>query len=339
MKKIRLLAIASLFALSVVSASASTICENFTNNPAADGWQIFGNTNLFRWKATNQHLAVTWDSSQSNSYFYHPLGMTLGRTNNFMLGFEFRLNDIAIGTDPGYPSVFQIGIGLLNFTEATNNNFIIGSGYQAPDVVEFDYFPAFADTHHHYSASVTTPIISSDNNFASVGFTVPLELVPGANYHAVMIYTAADQTLRTALSSNGVPVGPIQDTTLNAGFDDFKVDTISINSYSDAGQDTTVYTNIDGSTVVYAGSVLAHGVVDKIAFGSPLPHTQVLAAAPGQVQFNGATNWVYTLERTADFQSWTEVSASASSWDGVMTLSDTNQPSSRAFYRIRTDLP
>ena len=77
MKKIRSLAIAGLFVLSIAPVNASTIVEKFTTDPALDGWQIFGDTNLFHWDSTNQNLDVTWDSSQTNSYFYHPLGMTL----------------------------------------------------------------------------------------------------------------------------------------------------------------------------------------------------------------------------------------------------------------------
>ena len=125
---------------------------------------------------------MTWDSTQPNSYFYLPLGKTLSSTNNFMLSFDLQLNDIATGTQPTYPSTFQVAIGLLNLAEATNDGFIIGTGYQAPDLVEFDFFPSF----DIYSSSVTTPIISSDNAFANVGFTFPLALVPGAQYHTVM---------------------------------------------------------------------------------------------------------------------------------------------------------
>jgi hypothetical protein len=86
---------------------------------------------LFKWNATNHVLDVTWDSTRPNSYFYHPLGATLSRTNDFMLAFDFQLNDIAIGTQPDYPQSLQIAIGLLNYAEATNDGFIIGTGYQA----------------------------------------------------------------------------------------------------------------------------------------------------------------------------------------------------------------
>src|SRR5688572_27600162 len=59
MKRIRPLAFASLFVLS--AAQAITITENFTNNPLQNGWQVFGDTNLFQWNSVNQNLAVTYE--------------------------------------------------------------------------------------------------------------------------------------------------------------------------------------------------------------------------------------------------------------------------------------
>src|SRR5439155_16884268 len=96
MKRIRSLAFTSLFLL-CSAAHATTITENFTNNPWQNGWQVFGNTNLFQWNSVNQTLAVTWDSSQTNSYFYHPLGTILARDDDFSVAFDLRLNDFVAG--------------------------------------------------------------------------------------------------------------------------------------------------------------------------------------------------------------------------------------------------
>ncbi len=52
--KIRSLAIAGLFALSIASVNASTLVERFTTDPTLDGWQVFGDTNFFQWDANNQ---------------------------------------------------------------------------------------------------------------------------------------------------------------------------------------------------------------------------------------------------------------------------------------------
>jgi hypothetical protein len=331
MKKIRsALALAGLFTFISIRVHALVINEHFTNDPALDGWQTFGDTNLFQWDSTNQVLDVTWDSSQSNSYFFHALGATLTETNDFTFGFDLQLNDIATGLEPEYPQTFQVAIGLFNYEEATNENFVIGTGYNAADIVEFDYFPAF----EIYNSSITTPIISSENNFAEIGFTVPFQMVTGAQYHAVLTYTADNQTLHTTLTSNGVPVGPIEDTILGTNFDNFSVDTMSINSYSQEGQDTNEY---DG--VIYAGSILAHGTVNNLFFSDPAPVANITATSAGVVQLNGTTNWIYTLERTTDFQTWTAVSAPTAGTTGVMSLLDTNPPSGAAFYQVRADLP
>lgn len=335
MKKSRLLVAAALLVTSVYQSRGTTFVQNFAHDPTLDGWQSFGNTNLFQWDATYQVLNVTWDSAQPNSYFHHPLGATMTSTNTFLFAFDFQLDDIMSGVSPEYPQSFQLAIGLLNFSESTNENFIIGTGYQAPDVVEFDYFPGF----DIYYSSVTTPIISSENYFANVGFTFPFALVSGAHYHAEMIYTPENQTLHTTISSNGVVIGPIRDTTLYPGFGDFRVDTFSVSSYSQSGQDTSVHTNLDGSTIIYAGSLLAHGRVSKLGFSDALPVTELTSASRGSIQFNSTTNWLYTLERTIDFQTWTAVSSPVPGAWPAMTLVDSNPPLSQACYRVKAEWP
>jgi hypothetical protein len=58
-----------------------------------------------------------------------------------------------------------------------------------------------------------------------------------------------------------------------------------------------------------------------------------------RVQFASRTNWLYTLQRTADFQSWTCVSNSISiPGNGTnLFLQDANVPADKAFYRVRAD--
>ena len=140
-----------LFLAGMVAASLSeavTLTENFSSNPLADGWQIFGDTNLFQWDSLNQDLQVTWDSSQPNSDFYHPLGTILSRDDDFELSFDLTLLDETIGTTPGQPYTFEIAVGFLNLVSATRTNFYRGSGVNAAygpvNLVEFNFFPAFS---------------------------------------------------------------------------------------------------------------------------------------------------------------------------------------------------
>ena len=103
---------------------------------------MFGDTNLFDWNSTNQNLRVTWDSSQPNSYFYHPLGAQFTRYDDFSVEFDLRLNDIASGVEPGKTGPLEIGFGFLNFAGATSTNFMRGAWGGAPNVAEFDYYPS-----------------------------------------------------------------------------------------------------------------------------------------------------------------------------------------------------
>ena len=74
-----------------VPANAATFTENFSSPPAARGWSVFGNTNLFQWDGTNQNLRITWDSSQTNSYFYYPLRTILSRSDLIAFNVNLRI--------------------------------------------------------------------------------------------------------------------------------------------------------------------------------------------------------------------------------------------------------
>jgi len=319
----RALAFAGVLFLSINSARATTIAGTFATDPGSSGWRTYGNTNLFVWNSTNQNLEVTWDSSQPNSYFTHPIGTNLTTAGDFMFGFDLRLNDIGPGSDPGKPFTFQIAIGLINLAQATNTGFIRGSGYEAPNLVEFDYF-----WDSGFGATVSPVMISGANEFNDGGFTFPLELVTGATFHITMLYTAEDRTLRTMITSNGVAFGPVKDATLSPSFSDFIVDHFGVSSFNDAGQ-------FPG----FEGSVLAHGVVDNFLLAAPAPVTRVTATGMGQIQFQSTTNWLYQLERTTNFQSWQPASAAVVGISGTMTIQDTNPPSDGAFYRVQAQLP
>src|SRR3569832_1091645 len=93
----RLMLFACLLAALISSATgkAATLTEDFSTNPLGHGWRIYGNTNLFHWNSTNHNLAVTWDPSQTNSYFYQPLGTILAKADAFSLSFDLQLSAIA----------------------------------------------------------------------------------------------------------------------------------------------------------------------------------------------------------------------------------------------------
>jgi hypothetical protein len=322
MKKVRFVSLA-LAGLSVLSAArAATIAENFSANPLSNGWLIFGDTNLFQWDSTNQNLAVTWDSSRTNSYFYHPLGTILTRQDDFSVAFDLQLNDVTVSSYG-----MEISAGFLNFSNATNTNFDRANGVN-PNLAEFDFFPT-----PDYEA-ISPALVSSNGQFAAA-FDLPVPLAVSNSYHIVMTYTAANQTLSTFITNNhdGRPVGPIDDVNLNdygTSFSDFRLDSVAISSYSAAND-------------IYGDSTLAHGIVDNLVVTVPPPPIQNLTGSftncLWQAQFTSRSNWLYTLQRTTNLVSWNDIPISITGNGTNLFLSDTNPPADKAFYRIRAERP
>jgi hypothetical protein len=315
---------------------ARTINENFAA-PFQNGWQIFGNTNLFHSNPANQNLEVTWDSRESNSFFYFPLGTTLGRSDDFTIEFDLRLNDIVSGIEPGKTTGLEIGFGFFNFATATNSSFSRGAFGGAPGLVEFDYFPKgyyeFGGMTYEVDATTTPTFISTNSfDYAPTIFAPYIQELPtNVVAHVQMNFTASNQTLVTLVTTNGAPLFQppdvvLTDTNVSAftASDDYRVDTFSINSYSSAGDDFD--------------SVLGHGIVDNVRLSYPMPvenFTGGFVAGIWQVSFSSRPNWVYTLERTADFQSWAAASSTVPGNGGVLLLQDSAPLPQRAFYRVR----
>jgi len=308
------LAIASLSVLSVVRAS--TIVERFTTDPSLDGWQVFGDTNLFHWDSTNQNLDVTWDSTQPNSYFYLPLGKTLAITDSFCVVIDLQMNDAA---GIGFSS--ELGIGLLNFSDATNANYLRTLG-TLPNVFEFDYFPPdeFGDP---ASDDATLADANTDFYFSSDNLT----LNPGVTYHILLLHQANTAVISGEIFTNGQLMTSLpnvfSDMPTN-GSSAFQLDTFSISSYADDG---------------FGDDILAHGSVSKIAVASPLPVQAIQNLTLGEVQFTSDTNWLYTLEQSSDLQNWSAAAPAVSGKGTNLVLQATNLPADKAFYRVSAGLP
>lgn len=335
--RVRFVALAML--LICLGVRAATFTENFSADPSQDGWKLFGNSNLFHWDSTNHNLAVTWDSTQTNSYFYHPLGTILARDDSFTVDFDLLLNDITSGNEPGKTGPLSIGIGFFNFSSATDPAWGRGIYGGAANLAEFSYFPTGYYAGPYAASPTTTPTFVSSSGYAyapTVYSPYVLELPTNQWVHVSMAYTASSQTMTMALTTNGVLFAQMPDVVLtdtaSSGFaatDDYRVDTFSINSYSSFGD-------------AY-DSVLAHGAVRNITVTVPPPPVQNLAGAFSngvwQVQFNERTNWVYTLQRSLDLSTWSDASADTPGVDPSLSLQDTNAVASKAFYRIRATRP
>jgi len=344
MLKVRL-SVLALAGLSVLCASrAATLTEDFSANPLEAGWQVFGNTNSFAWNSTNRNLEVKWDSTQPDSYYYHPLGLSLTRYDDFSLEFDLRLTDIASGVEPDKTGPLQIGVGFLNLAGATSTNFMRGAWGSAPDVAEFAYYTwgyyDYGGVIYPSPASTVASFIAGGTNsfkyaptFVSVFET---ELPTNQTVHIRLVYTGANQTARLTVTTNGVPLRELPPLVLsdpgNSQFTPaatFRVDTFSISSYSSTG---------DGYD-----SVLAHGSVDNVAITAQFQPVTCLTGGLTnglwQAQFFAHSNWFCTLERSTDLHSWAAASLTNAGTESLTLLQDTNPPSSRAFYRVRAEPP
>jgi hypothetical protein len=218
-----------------------------------------------------------------------------------------------------------VAVGFINYPGATGANVQRGAGVSASgarNTFEFDYFPDSGK-----GATISPTIISSNNVFATK-FAFPFTLDPGAFFHVTMNYTAGDKTLRTAMTRNGAAFASIPSVVLGSSFKDFRLDRVAIINWSDAGAD---------------GSLLAHGTVDNFAVTVPAPPVKNLAGAFSngvwRAQFITQSNWLYTLECSADFQSWSNLSAATPGNATNLFLPDTNPPADRAYYRVSAQRP
>ncbi len=340
--KIRSLAFAGVFVLSIASASAATITENFSSDPLAHGWKVFGDTNAFIWNSASNNLAVTWDSRRTNSYFCHPLGTIVTRNDDFSLAFDLNLSDIASGIEPGKTGPLQIALGFVKFSVVSDSSFGRGNYGGAPNIAEFDYY---TDGYYDYFGTIYPSDATAVPSFISgvdsydycPGYLSPFDVVLPTNQtvHITMTFTASNQTAVITLTNNGVPVGSLPPLVLNKpnGFlatDNFFADTFSISSYSSFGDDYD--------------SVLAHGTVANLVVTVPPPPVQNLAGAwvggQWQVQFIGQDKWHYALERSTNFTAWAEIAAlNSTNANTVQTLVDQNATGSSAFYRLRAERP
>ena len=316
--------------LTPVSPAVQTnqiICVDFSSDPLFNGWRAVGNTNLFRWNPGSQHLDVTWDSAQTNSYFQYPLGTIVNRWDDFSVAFDLVLKDVAAGFDPNKPSTFPLAIGLQNKASATATNFLRSTGHNSPNLVEFDFFP---DT--GFGPTVWPAVWSTNSSLTYNGpsdYTL-VDLPVGVAIHIAMTYTASNSTLITTIKTNGAPIAVVNPVTLSSKFTDFWVDTFAVESYAE--------TRPAGPG---AGSLLAHGIVDNVRIIVPPPPVQLLvgsfASGQWQTTFLSRTNWAYVLEGTRDFQSWSEVSPHANGTGGALSFRDTNAaPWNGRFYRIKS---
>ena len=281
------------------------------------GWRVYGNTNLFQWNSTNQNLAVTWDSSQTNSYFYQPLGTILAKADAFSVAFDLQLSGIANNSP-------QIAIGLFNFSNAAVTNFSRPAA-NTPNLFEFDYYADNGAGEPSIAATLTDTNVSSANkkDFYFVYDNQPLNV--GTTYHVVMTHEAGSTNLSGQVFVNGQIYSSLP-LVFPAPITDFRIDTVSISSYGGGLPGTP-----------------AQGTVDNITVSLPPPPVQNFSGALSnhiwQAQFLSRGNWLYTLQRSANLQNWSNITAGVSGNATNLFIADPTPPLDKAFYRIRAARP
>jgi hypothetical protein len=312
-----------------IGATEQTWTEDFATDPALRGWLMFGNTNLAHWNPADHNLEFTWDSSQTNSYFYHPLGTVLGRSDSFTITFDLTLHDLSVGVDPAKPYSFPLCIGLQNFTEASGTNFYRGNGHLSPDLAEFAFFGDSG-----YGPTIWPSFWSSNSALSYNGgtdFTI-LDLPLGMRMHVTLHYSASNNLVSTTISTNGVPIGEINSFKLSSTFTDYRVNTFAVESYNDGAQVPN-----DG------GSLLAHGTIHSMTVSMPPAPVQNISLlftnAQWQVRFMAVSNWTYYLDSSRNLTNWLQVASGATATNGLVDLNDTNTPGGVGFYRVRAQRP
>lgn len=128
------------------------------------------------------------------------------------------------------------------------------------------------------------------------------------------------------------PLARFQTFFFSTNFTDFRVDAFSISSYSDAGQDPD-----------FAGSVLAHGMVDNIVVTTPpLPVENLIGSRTNgmwEVRFQSQGGFRYALQGSINLHDWSDVSSVTAGNGAELVLRDTNSLPSNSFYRVRVQRP
>jgi hypothetical protein len=308
-------------------APAAEWKEDFNSDPSPRGWRVSGDASLFQWNPATGDLAVTWDSSKTNSFFYRPLGTVLAETDPFEVGFDVVFSEITAGGSDGAGGTFELAFGLYGTVAAFRTNFLRGAGVNAAngprDVVEFTYFP---DTVNGFGDTIS-PSIWSRSNQPNVDFIFPYPLLVGVPYRIEMKYDPATRALDTVLVSNAVPVLTNR-VVLSAASTGFRLDAIGVASYRSTAGD----------------SILAHARMDNFTVVVPDPPLLDLAWTPDgpELGFLLPMNWTAAIERTVDLSSWERVGETnaVSPGDGTFRhVVDAASPATNAVYRLKLSRP
>lgn len=336
-RRLTLLALAWVAGALIAPAStrAAGWLEDFATDPGSRGWTVVGDPALFRWDPTSQRLAATWDSTRTNTFFHRRLGTILTRAESFQLRFALQLDEIQTDNPDG---TFQLAVGLLRRVDAFRESLRRGSGIHpvsgGRSFVEFNYFPPSR------TIAPTLAAVAAGTNYLrwAMANLFPFEITTGTRHEVTLAFDAPTQTLRVDVRRDGEPWASGQ-TRLDDRFGDFRLDAVSVTSYSGANQPAG-----------YGGQILARGWIDDLSVEHPDPPAVRLVLHHGHgpsdplprvVGAMPAAGWTSQMESSPDALEWTPVGIPAVP-DPTGTLQTWTLPSSSApahFFRLRLDRP
>lgn len=319
---------ACLAALAMPAMARDGFVEEFDAEPALRGWQAWGDASAFRWEAAGW-LGVEWDSTRPNGFFARELAGPVTERDDFSFGFDLLLDAHAVGVAPGKPGTFQMAVGLVRRADAIQPGFRRGVFLASRNLVEWAWFGS--EPSGLISASISPVVVPADGRLPWGYADSFVEPRLGVRYGFDLAYTAADRTLRVAMTEDGVPGPALRAVVVPQGFAGFEVDALSVNAYSDAGQDPR-----------YAGSLRASARIDRLRWNGPGPVIAGLRvdATPrgARVRCGTRAGWRYTLQASDDLQAWAAVAGPVTADGGEVTLEDAAGQAHR-LYRVEARRP
>jgi hypothetical protein len=296
--------------------------EEFDQDPARNGWQVVGATNLVQWEPNPGSLRIHWDSSRSNSFFVLPLGVTLSTRDPF--SFEFELTMESVGPRVAErPSILQVAAGLVRRDLLPDGmpGRLAGS---AKNLVEWDWFPASDIPGFGASPDVISPAVFGDTGSRAFSFDNYFNPGDGATWRVRMTNDPVHRVMETRLWRNGVEQAAVNPVRLSEAFGEALVDSFAIINWS------------EGSTRLDSLDAIGH--LDHLRLQLPDPPLGVVTMpSPGVVAFAGASGWTFTLMASGDLIHWSDVT-SAPGLGGAMQLVDSRDGVyATQFYQVRAD--
>lgn len=322
----RLLACVAVIALP--KAAADGFVEEFDSDPSARAWQVLGDGAAFRWEPGGW-LGVEWNSTRPNGFFARELPGPVTERDDFAFGMDLVLDAHVVGMEAGKPGTFQMAVGLIRRADAAHPSFRRAVFLGPRNLVEWAWFGT--EPSGMISASISPVIVPADGRLPWGYADSFVEPRLGVRYGFDLAYTASDRTLRATMTEDGAPGPALRPVVLPAGFGGFEVDALSVNAYSDAGQDPR-----------YAGSLRASARIDRLRWSGPgrvVAGLRVQETPTGaRVSFGTRAGWRYTLQASEDLRAWASVAGPVTA-EGLEVVLEDGARLGMRFYRVEALRP